>query len=275
MRLMPALLFAYLLVLTFKGAPITFLPTVVSLLGGVGVTREAYAGFGFGQWFVSAYFWASALIIGLFTMFGKRGFLWLGILMYLLYCMRAHLKVPEGSFYAYHDMITAWFARAIGSMGIGMVAGYLSAHATLPNKWPVRLGITLLEAWALYAVYMRILHYKECHFGYLGIQVLFAAYLISAAHSWGYISALLNRASWIRYISRYSYPALCGQIVCASLTLRYANFGWSGGQITAFIIGGAAVLGVLEYHLVEVPVMRWMKRWQAATQAAEGEAPTA
>lgn len=265
-RLAPGVFFAFLLCLCWKIAHIYDLPDIVFL--NVGLALKEGGDMGLGTWFLCVYFWSSCFLIALFSQSPKRAFLWLGVVLYAGFCLRGHIKEADGRglFLAWHGVWGTWFARGICSMGLGMLGGFLAEKfQTMPKKWPLRILFTLLEAYCLYELYRKVMVWKPSHFSYLSIQLLLVLLLVSIAGSYGYLSAALNKARWIWYLSRYTFAALIGHIIVGPLILvRYHQyFPVSGAWLLVIVIVVGYAVGMFEYHFVERFLVPKLQKWLA------------
>lgn len=108
-----------------------------------------------------------------------------------------------------------------------------------------------------YIIYPRIYT-----FSFWEMEVVFAILMISIKSSYGYISTMLNRCCKIQYVSRYTYSIFLGHIVPIRLLLSSPNkFGLSESNCTLLIFGGAIVIGIIEYHLIEQKLVPYLKKY--------------
>lgn len=250
-RLTPALLFAFIVCSIIDSAKWIHAPAVFSLLCG---TALAPATIGYGDWFIGAYFWISCLYIGLFKK-SKYGWLCLGIIMY--FCMMLRLNAPLPDKKMWHDMryyysfIGVEFNRGLICMGWGMVAGMLADRIVLPSKWYLKLLFTIIEAFCLVNIYYFLADIKMCRLSYIEMQLLGVCLIVSVAHSWGYISIVLNKLCCIQYISRYTFSWLIGHMICINILQHGCRYDYGPALNVIFIAGGGLILGIIEYHLFE------------------------
>ena len=92
-RLIPGLLFAFLLCWLFSNIKFVNILTVFTLLGGTALQPFSMMS---GEWFISAYFWSSCLLIGLFCAPRWVSILLLALLVYVLLCLRVHFPISQG-----------------------------------------------------------------------------------------------------------------------------------------------------------------------------------
>lgn len=251
LRLLPVTLFALAIVVSLKPWILPHLPISIAQLNGTGLFKSSVLGWG--DWFIGAYFWTSCLFIAIFQK--KSRWLWLGLLIYasLIMDLRGHL-VAEGKVNSlmllYFGIVPRCFTYAISCMGIGMIGAFVADKCTHTFKWPFRIVITCFEILCLVYIYKYLFDAKHA-LGAFETMFIMGAFMISVAHSWGYISAFFNKLNWVQYASRYSLPALFGHIISLHILTRYRFFGWSDLYCYIFVIGGGILLGVIEYHIVE------------------------
>ena len=261
-RLIPALLFVFLLcALSFTTTIISF-PTILSLTTGLSLPGEVI---GFGDWYVGVYFWCSLLFIALFYKNVKQGFLWAGILSYFAFSLQLH--VSHEWMDTYYKIIGTEFVRGIYSMTLGFVAAFLSEKVSLPQKKSIRFVFTLVEAYCFITIFNCIIRSSILNSvvrswrGYLNIleiEIVFTILLICISNSLGYITAYMNKIKNIRFLSKYAYGIFLGHIPIIKYLLKYTHL----GDLTCFliIIIGAVILGVLEYHIVEKKIVPWIEK---------------
>ena len=250
-RLMPGLAFAFTICLIIGFTKWMHAPIVLSLFGGTSLAPVVVRG---GEWFIGTYFWVTCLYIGIFKISPKNGWLWLGILMYLVLELRLYAPITNKEKYVqstYYTIIGKDFIRGIIGMGWGMIAGFFADRIRLSTTWPIKTLFTIIEAICLINLYNALLNTKSFHLTVIEMELLGIIFMISVANSWGYISTLLNRMSFIQLFSRYTYSVLIGHIVCLRTLEKYNNFDMGDYSRALFVIGGGIVLGVIEYHLIE------------------------
>ena len=257
LRLAPALLFVFVVcgALGVTNAFFANLPLIGTLTTGIGfgVPGEVL---GWGDWYVSTYFWCCLLYLGIFYASAKSAFLWVGILMYMTICLKFHGNYTWMG--TYYDIICTDFVRGIYSVGLGIITAYLCEKlVALPNNRGRRLFFSVVELSCLFSVFNYIARVSYSHFSFWGIEVVFACLLLCAAHSLGYITQFLNGRYSVQLVSRYVYPIFLSHIVFMRI-LKTNNYDLSG-IIAAFIVFiGAIILGVFEYHVIEQKFVPWL-----------------
>ncbi len=245
LRLFPALLFVFLMCTVFIDKHYLYrFPLIFSLTAGIGLPEQAT---GWGDWYVSTYFWCSLLYIGIFCHKSKYAFLWTGILIYLTACLKFH--APYEFMSTYYTVICTDFIRGIYSMGLGIIAAYLSEHFKVSDKLSLRLIFTIIELFFLWCVLKYIV--SSSRFSFWETELIFSALLILMDHSAGYISYALNKYKKIQYISRYTYSIFVSHIVCVSVLWTHRDIGLSGSIYSLFCGGGVILIGIFEYHIIE------------------------
>lgn len=253
LRLMPGIIFchALLVVLGVRNwcdFAFCFFPT-----GGYGIATEVV---GNADWFIGVYFLTACLFMGLFA-YSREG-AWLKICMLVLLCgclkmnLKPSMEIIPRSGGMYYGFLAHNVTRGISCMGLGLVAAALSRHWHPREGLLLRLVATAVEVLGLFMLFNYM--YRSSwvfHYSPIAVELTVAALLISAAHSWGYISAFLNRFGGIMYVSRYTYSLLLVQGVLVSYFRFYNNFGINPRHCTIIIFCLAIPLVLIEYHLIE------------------------
>lgn len=272
LRLMSVLLFGYVLSLACNTVMLQKLPRMLAMTIGTSLSTSVVSP---GDWFIGVYFWTTCLFIGIFKCLPKSRWLVFGLLVFFALDIKVHALVTpaertSGYFGTYFSAIGVGMVKGIACMGIGIVAGYVSGlFAKYRPRRLARLMFTAAEALALMCVYNAMLNKGHSHLEYMDLLLYMGLLLISIEHSWGYISALLNRISVVQYASRYCFPALIGHIVCIRCLVKYHSFGWNGIACSIFIVAGGIALGMIEYHLVEKLLIPKLKRYICRNNADE------
>lgn len=265
-RLIPALLFAFT-ILAISG--IVHWWKVIDLLffiPGTGLAPEVIWN---SEWFVCVDFLISCLVIGLFNYSRKSAWVIVGVLTYFALSLQLHARPVKYSNVidmVYYTLIANGICRGWVCMMLGMLAAFISQNLSLHRGKLLRVAATILEGLALYILldYMR---HSRVRFSPLEVELALTLFMVSVAHSLGYISSILNRISWIQFFSRYTYPFLIGHAVMIKCVKEYAS-SLDNDYKAVMVIGGGILLGVIEYHLVEkflVPKIRaYLSRDQRA-----------
>lgn len=250
-RLAPGLLFAFFLCVCLCKMPLAHLPAVLTLALGTGQTSPDAQIIQCGAWFMGVYFWTTCLLLGIFQLPKRFAFLVLGVLMYSI--LTLHLSNPKHNLAISPNfgIVTAGMIRGIYGMGLGVFTGFLAQQIVLPQRLLAKLVGTTLEVWCLATIYIFIFRPHHSHISYWEVMATMAMLILSISQSWGYLSQLLNRCSRIHYVSRYVFPALMGHIVMMRLLDTHNKFNFDFSEALIFVIGGGAILGVIEYHLIE------------------------
>lgn len=257
-RLFPALMFIFLLLVCCGLTKIQKLPMILTLTTGLTIPGEVT---GWGDWYVGAYFWASALFVSLFVLNRKQAFLWTFILMYLTLCLKFNAPY-EGWMKTYYTIVGNQIIRAIYSMGLGITAAFVSDKVSIKNNLSTQYIFTAIEIICLISIFGYIIYPKIYTFNFWEIEIVFAILMISIKSSYGYISTILNRCSKIQYISRYTYSIFLGHIIPIRLLLSSPNkFSLSESNCALLIFGGAIVIGIIEYHLIEQKLVPYLKKY--------------
>ena len=216
---------------------------------------------GWGEYFIGSYFFVSCLLIGLFTHYRRVAWLFIGIACYLLISLQLHVKTtPSVNAFGgvYLSLIGDGLVRGFIGMSLGALGAFLSENIKLSRRFGIRLAATVYEGLALFILIGYLMAGSEnFRFTLLEIELMFTILLISIAQNLGYISSLLNHMNWVMYASRYTYSFLVAHIVLVRCVKSSVFLNAENKAI--MIVGGGALLGVIEYHLVEkflVPKMR-------------------
>lgn len=256
-RLLPTLMFVFLLLVCFRLVNIQNAPIILTLTTGLTIPGEVT---GWGDWYVGAYFGASALFVGLFVLNRKQAFLWTFIFMYITLCLKFNAPY-EGWMKTYYTIIGNQFVRAIYSMGLGITAAFISDNVFVKNNVSTKYIFTAIEIICLISVFGYIVYPKIYTFNLWEMEIVFAILMILIKSSYGYISTILNRYNKIQYVSRYTYSIFLGHIIPIRLLLSSPNkFGFSESNCALLIFGGAIVIGITEYLLIEQKLVPYLKK---------------
>lgn len=257
-RLLPCLFFIFLICVFFKLNELYDFPLICSLTSGLSIPGEIL---GWGDWYVSVYFWCSLLYIYFFIKLNKHSLFITLILIYITICIKFH--APHSWMSAYYNLIGSEVIRGIYSIGLGIIASYISEQIfkkkSIENLF-FKLLFTIIEIFSLIAVYNYIVRFNHNHFNFFEMELVFCLLLISIDNSCGFISKILNKVSYIYYISRYTYSFF----VCHIFFIRYLfinNFSnLNSFDCALFVILGTLFLGVFEYHVVEKLFIKFINK---------------
>lgn len=256
-RLAPALIFVFLTCFLFgsknPGLYIARLPLIATLTAGIGLPGEAT---GWGDWYVSTYFWCSLLYIGIFYAGYKKAFLWVCVLIYLTVCLKFH--APYKWMGTYFDIICTDLVRGIYSMGLGIITAYLCEKVNIVKKVGTRLFFTVVEFYLLFNVFNYIARSSISQFTFWEIELIFACLMICMVHSLGYITELFNKFSFINFFSKYVYQIFLCHIICFAVLWSHNHYNLPGITCASIIFSGAIILGVFEYHVIEKKLVPWL-----------------
>lgn len=251
MRLMPGIIFCYLL-LVLLGArrwwdfPLAFFP-----LAGYGISDQIIVGYC--EWFMGVYFIVSCLYISLFSLSHKNAWFWLCVVMILCWCIQLNDKAAKGIGFGgmHYGVLADGTVRGLSCMALGIVASYLS-DLWNPRKYLLlRIIATTFEVAALFMLFSFTYRRSCVHYNPIAVELATAMLLISAKHSWGYLSDILNRLSRIIYISRYTYSILLVQGMLVHFFRFNHNFRLEAHYCSLIICGIAIPFILIEYHFVE------------------------
>lgn len=251
MRLMPGVIFCYTVLLisgarNWRQLPFCFFPSEY-----YGLSRELV---GYSDWFVGVYFVTSCLFTALFAAYRDRS-AWIVICVLTLICWCVQTTIQSNSMLLcnglYYGFLTPELARGICCMGLGMMAGYLSEHWAPRVSLFLRLVATVVEGLALFMIFNFMYRTSLAYYNGFAVYIVTAALLISAAHSWGYISGLLNRFGGVMYVSRYTYSLFLIQGMLIYFFNYKRHFGLDAHCCSLIILIAAVPLTLIEYHFVE------------------------
>ena len=255
-RLVPTLLFIFLLCVVFTGSKIHQLPSILALTTGLSIPSVTI---GWGDWYVGVYFWSSCLLIGLFMTCKKQAFLFLCIIMYILICLEFNAPYL-GWMKTYYTFIGNQFTRGICSMGIGMTAAFIATQLSLKKGPITEILCSIVEVLCIISTFSYLIFPKSTPFTFLEIQIIFGILMISFNSSYGYISTILNNISYIKYISRYTYSIFLAHIIPIRLLDSLSQKNISEFKVFFIVFGMAISICILEYHLIEKKLVPWLKK---------------
>lgn len=255
-RLLPALLFIFLLCVVFTGSKIHQLPSILALTTGLSIPSVTI---GWGDWYVGVYFWSSCLLIGLFMTCKKQAFLLLYIIMYILICFSFNAPYL-GWMKTYYTFIGNQFVRGISSMGIGMTAAFIASQLSLKKEPITKTLYSVVEILCIIFTFSYLIFPGSIPFTSLEIQIIFGILIISFNSSYGYLSTILNNMSYIQYISRYTYSIFLAHIIPIRLLDSLSQKNMSEFKVFFIVFGTAIAIGILEYHLIEKKLVPWLKK---------------
>lgn len=262
LRLIPGMLFAFAICVAFFKFRIAQLPSVLLLTGGTGLTVPPMR---FADWFFGAYFWISCFYISVFKWPRKVAFPVLGMVIFITACLLVHEPPtnPRNQFFmeAYHSVLGSHFCQGLFCMGVGMAAGFLSERVELPQRPAGRFIGTAAEIGCLIALFKCSAWSDHNHQTSPEFVATMALFLICCAHRWGYITAAMNAARGVQYVSRYVFPSLIGHIIIMRLFFINDFFGMTPGWRLCANLAGSVLIGLVEYHLIERALVPWLVRY--------------
>lgn len=262
-RLVPAVIFSYLILLVLKAAKWEDFPYVLSLTMGLGFSPANVAG-GV-DWFVGTYFATACLLYVLFLRFRKSAWALLLVFMTMFWCLQVHGK-PEGESWTgaaagpmFGAILSLSVVRSFTCMGLGIVTASLCDNIKIRGGGIlVRLIATTFEIYALYVLFSYMYRSSLVHFRFISIELIFAMLIISGVKGLGLISDLLNRHSCVMHISRYVYSfLLCHGMVIHCFNV-HRSFGIEPYKCVWIIVCLTVLFTLIEYHLVEKRLVPWI-----------------
>ena len=206
---------------------------------------------------------AVPLTIGIITFFAWRGSLFLDI------------NVSQGLAGTKRGL------TAIANLGPAYLVCYAYTHYTAPQIISkLRTAVYTLAEVGITAIILSPVFMAKGIVSPFLVKIGFAWLLYSFIYRLGWISRLLER-DWCVFLGRYAYAIFATHffvIYCIRdiFFAKYKEIALSHPYLTlAGIFTTMLIVGMLGHHLVEAPVMRYMKRRRAAAKAAEEAAPEA
>ncbi len=254
MRLMPGVIFCYVLLVAVGVRHWYNFPFCLLSAGeGTGINRTLI---GWGDWYVEVYFILSVFFISLFHISRKSAWLWICTLTILCWCVQMNNK--PGKCLAlggmYYGALAYGIVRGFTCMTLGMVASCLSNVWNIKERLPLRIIATVYEAVALFMLFNYMYRTSRAPYSPIAMEFVVAMLLVSATHSWGYLSKFLNRISGVMWFSRYTYSLLLSQATLCSYFGFHHKFNLPYPTFPLVIFGAAIPLTLIEYHFVE----RWL-----------------
>ena len=251
LRLMPGIIFFYVILICIGSQEWWNFPFCLFPAEGYGLPGQLV---GYGDWFVGVYFIASCFFIALFSQNRESAWRWVCVIMILCWCLQMNSKPQKG--YGVGGMFFGLLAlgtvRGFSCMALGLVAASLSKQwIYLRRTLPLRLFSTMMEAVGLFMLFSYMYRTSLVHYRPIAVELIFAVVLVSASHSWGYITSFLNRISGITYLSRYTYSILLAHSVPCHYFYDNHNLGMNPHSCSLIIAGAIIPLVFLEYHFVE------------------------
>lgn len=271
MRLLPALLFAFAILLCLGSCSWWKVVDLLFFIPGTGLAREVIWN---SEWFVCVYFLVSCLWIGLFNYSEKFAWVLVGVLAYFSLSLQIHahpVRYSNSVDQVYYTLITTGICRGIACMSLGMIASYVSGHILLSRGCLFRIVASCFEIAAFYLLFNHMFRTSSFRFSIYEAELVLTLLMISTALSWGYISAAFNRMSWIQNFSRYSYPFLVGHAVMLTCVKQSSFSCFSAYNKSIMVVGGGILLGVIEYHLVEKYLVPKIRAYLSRDQGVEIE----
>ncbi len=257
MRLFPAVFFLYLIALINGLARIHMLPIILTMTQGISIPIAD--AIGWGDWFAGAYFWASCFCISLLFYLKDKAFMFMIPLIYVLLVTQHHTTYP-GWMKAYYGLIGSEFLRVLYCVCLGALASFGAQNLTLPKDKFARFLFTVLEVILLYFCFRRIF-YGNSVISMVAITS-FSLLLILIANSAGIISSTLNKISQIHYLSRYSWGIFIGHAYWLTFFQdRGSKLCFDDATCGLLSVGGAILIGIFEYHIVEKRVVPWVCKY--------------
>lgn len=250
-RLLPGLLFAFLVCVIIHSRSFSYLPLVLSMSGVSGLFKSSGDILGWGDWFMYTYFWCCCLYIVLFSFSFRLGILSVLILSYFTIALRLHADYP-GWGGVYYTIIGADIIRGVYGIGIGLIAAHISRIYPFRSSFIIKSICTALEIYLLVLVLGYLVGKSAMSHSFWEIELYLALLLIICDGSRGWISTLFNNFKFIQHFSKYTYSILIGHIVTMNFvffTLNKPN-NWTSLEGT-IVIGAGIVLAIMEYHFVE------------------------
>ena len=217
-RLTPPIIFAFTILAILGIVRWWKLIDLLFLIPGTGLAPEVIYNF------MCVDFLISCLVIGLFNYSRKSAWVIVGVLTYFALSLQLHahpVKYSNVIDMVYYTLITNGLCRGWVCMMLGMLAAFISQNLSFHRGKLLRVAATILEGMALYMLF-DYMTYSRVRFSPLEVELALTLFMVSVAHSLGYISSIFNRMGWIQFFSRYTYPFLMGHAVMIKCVRKYA-----------------------------------------------------
>lgn len=236
---------------------------VVLFLPGLSLPGEVS---GWGDWYIGVYFWGTLFYFLLITRCRRTWPLWVLLLVYV--CISVRFNLPRE--YGLSKNITlslsgnygGWLgvsvARGLGSLGIGVLAGWMSDQIRIRRTWVSFMLLTLLEAGCLYTAVVYLVRGLPT-VNILEIQLIFALIIICfSLPKGGGVSCLFNRMTGILVLSKYLYVAFVAQIFVMRYLLK-----WPMEPVESIVFAFATVIlfSLALYHLLECKAIPYLAKF--------------
>ena len=222
-------------------------------------------------WFVSVLFWSSLFYFYLLKNFESK-YVNLLIPLIVVFCYSFLIHAFKGNITGHTESFNFVFNAGVmrGLAGIGL--GYLifQFYKTIKSKEQnliTILGCTLFEGILCFYIFNNITFHKINYYSNFVIIVAFAVFFILLLLKRGFISRILNNAK-LAILGRYSYS-----IYIMHIFVLRAFMVFIGNPHKHFVENNlalcittqvilAVLLGIVTYHLVEVPAAKYLKnKW--------------
>jgi peptidoglycan/LPS O-acetylase OafA/YrhL len=211
---------------------------------GLGIVRSSAQLTG-GSWYASSYFYCALLLFWLVRRFKVENILpFLGVAVW---------------FVCFHDYFWPTWGystlRAFAWLGLGIIVAYASRFLSFSKEKGWRIFFTVAELGCLFFLIRTVMFMRGGVVASMTAAPLLAFFIVASNRNAGLVSEYMNRAGWIAHASKYCYAMYLAQGV---LMPKFVDSIHAPGLAKGIVY--SMVVGILLYHLVEAPAVRWFSR---------------
>lgn len=250
LRLLIPLLFVFILSLMCGFVSLEQFPLILTMVLETGIHSEIIY---WGDWYPCIYFWSICLFTGIFFTCKKQSMMLTIIILFVIFSVLYHIPCQKFS-ETYLNFIPYAFLRGISSVGLGVMAAYLSSlfPKILHNKNIIINSLfTAIEITCLAYTFAYLLNLKS--FYSFSVQIMFSLMLIATFNFPGYITKCFAKLKFIPKLSKYVYPVFISQIFCINIVACLNSIYEKPANETAIVLIYIYIiaLGAFEYHVIE------------------------
>ena len=218
-----------------------------------------------GDWFIGVYFWC---MLFYFLLLKHKKDSWMLYALPLVYVMlsakingivldstdKSVLTSLNGT---YWNVLGVSVARGLGSIGLGILTGWLASQLKIYKNKITFLLLSVLELTASILLFCFLI--RGTLLTPMQSQIAFCLLLLSFTlpEGGGILSCVLNRWHKVEFVSRYTYAFFALQIFAMRCLQKWPlSIGWS----ILFVWSVVPVLGIFEYHVIEQHFIPYLGR---------------
>lgn len=262
-RLIIPFLFVFLLCDIFGGVNTQILSTLTLTFCTI-TTGVEHQVTGWGDWYVSVYFWSVCLYVGIFaTLKKEKAMIATCFIVFIAFCM-IH-SIPRPPFMGECFMfINFEFLRGIANVGLGLSAAYLGNFLPKVDKNIIStIFFGIIELITL--VYITKFIWYNAYYSEFHTQIVFAILLIISTFYQGFITKIFNKFNFILPVSKFAYPIFVCQIFIMrafftdSLIPQVTSL--STEKIILCFFTATFLLAIIEYYLFEKIIIKYIGKF--------------